>query len=178
MGNYSLEMLVHTALSTHKEPKNILVVTDEKENIEHEFSKHKFLELQTTFTTLEKFPDLESENFDVAIFDISENIDQIAISHIHRVLDSKGLLSIRGNFETLKMLSNNFLIAMPYLIFSIDEKSEIQLFASKFYHPTADINLQRADFLDNCEYYNSDTHTSSFVMPNFIKSEIKDFVRN
>jgi len=30
------------------------------------------------------------------------------------------------------------------------------MLASRFYHPTADINLQRADLTDGYAYYNSD----------------------
>jgi spermidine synthase len=178
MANHYLEMLVHVSLSTHKEPQKVLVVTDRKDKIENELEKQKlFLNLETTFSDSEGFKDLESESFDVAIFD-NADLDEVSISHINRILNSHGVVSSSGNFETLKKFSSVFRIAMPYLTFEIEEKSEVSILASKFYHPTADINLQRADFIDNCEYYNSDTHTSSFVMPNYIKNQIRDFVRN
>jgi spermidine synthase len=178
MANYNLEMLVHVPLSTHKEPQKVLVVSDRKEEVENELKKQKlFLSLETTFASSESFKDLDSESFDVAIFD-GVDLDEVSVSHANRVLNSNGVVSASGDFETLKRFAGVFRIAMPYLTFQIDGKSEVSILSSKFYHPTADINLQRADFIDSCEYYNSDTHTSSFVMPNYIKNQIRDFVKN
>ena len=42
---------------------------------------------------------------------------------------------------------------------------QASIIASKKYHPTADLNLQRADFLDDLEYYSSEIHIASFVFP-------------
>ena len=39
------------------------------------------------------------------------------------------------------------------------------IIASKRYHPTADINLQRADLLDGLNYYSAEIHNASFVFP-------------
>jgi spermidine synthase len=171
-------MLVHTALTTHKEPQTILVITDEVSEFQAEFDKHKFLNLDIKFSeNLETIQDAESDSKDIII--ISKKVeDKKIFAHSSRVLKSNGLISTCGDFSTLEDLASEFRIAMPYLVNSLDEKSTTLLFGSKFFHPTADINLQRADFLDDCKYYNSDIHTASFIMPNFIKSAIKDFVKN
>ena len=39
------------------------------------------------------------------------------------------------------------------------------ILASKKYHPTADLVLQRADLLDDLQYYSSEIHKAVFVFP-------------
>jgi spermidine synthase len=39
------------------------------------------------------------------------------------------------------------------------------ILASKKYHPTADLNLQRADLLDGLDYYSAEIQLASFVFP-------------
>ena len=181
MNQNNIEMLVHTALNTHKEPAQILILTNNEKEFQLELDKHKFLDLEVTFSTsqngLTLLKNTSPETFDIIISDsVSDEVKIFA--HSNRVLRNKGLISTSGNLESLKTLSAEFRIAMPYLVNNLELQSEVLLFGSKFYHPTADINLQRADFLDNCNYYNSDIQNSSFVLPNFIKNSIKDFVRN
>ncbi len=50
--------------------------------------------------------------------------------------------------------------------------------ASKYYHPTADINLQRADLTDGFEVYNSDLHVASFALPTYIKKRYLGIIKN
>ena len=153
-----------------------------KDSIQNELDKHKFLklnvEISSTDKILETLQDSDENSFDVVIIDAEIENCLTIFAHSNRVLKSNGLISTKGNFETLRVLASEFRIAMPYLVNDLSEKSTTLLFGSKFFHPTADINLQRADFIDNCNYYNSDIQYSSFVMPNFIKSKIKEFVRN
>jgi spermidine synthase len=52
------------------------------------------------------------------------------------------------------------------------------LLASKEYHPTADIILQRADMLDSLDYYNCDVHVGSFAMGNYIRKEYLGIIKN
>ena len=52
------------------------------------------------------------------------------------------------------------------------------LLASKEYHPTADIILQRADMLDGVEYYNSDVHPTAFAMGNNVRKAHKGIIKN
>jgi spermidine synthase len=169
-------MLVHTALATHKEPKRVLVISENRTEIETEFSRERFINLEVSFSNLEIVPEFSENEFDVAI--IEEKPSKLDFAHLKRVLSNEGVLTMVGDFETLENLASEFRIAMPFLVNSLEITSEILLLGSKFYHPTADINLQRADFLDGCEYYNSDIHVASFVMPNYIKSQIREFVKN
>ena len=52
------------------------------------------------------------------------------------------------------------------------------LLSSKEYHPTADINLQRADMLDGLSYYNCDVHPAAFAMGNYIRKEYLGIIKN
>lgn len=175
-------MLVHTALNSHKEPEKVLVISNSQSEVQEELAKHKFLkldvQLSTTNILLETLQNGKDDFFDAIIIDEVISDNKVIFAHANRILKSDGLLTLKGDFSTLKTLASEFRIAMPFFVNSLEEKSETLLFGTKTYHPTADINLQRADFLDNCNYYNSDIHNSSFVVPNYIKNEIKDFVRN
>ncbi len=175
--NFLIEMLAHVPLSTHKEPKNIFLVSDQPEEYIFQFSKYKFLNLDVEVSSIDDFNnrivEFNNETFDVAI--IEKNISNIDSAHISRILKRDGLVSAIGdsNFISLKELAKNFRIAMPYIA-----NNNILLFGSKFYHSTADINLQRSDLLEDLNYYNSDIHISSFSLPNYIKREISSFVKN
>ena len=175
MEDHILEMLVHVPFATHKEPQKVAIVSENREKIEREIEKEIFLNLEITFTN--DIGGLDSDSFDIAILDTVPTDDKI-FPHLNRVLKKDGLVATRGDFQTLKNIAPEFRIAMPYLVHSLEKSSEILILASKQYHPTADIVLQRSDFLDGCHYYNSDTHIASFVMPNYIKKEIAQFVKN
>ena len=178
----SFEMLIHVPLTTHKEPKSLLIISDNRENIASELAKHQFLDLNTTYIetakSFEKLQNFQNGEFDIVILDFVPKSDKSFFAHLNRVLTNEGLISSRGDFQTLNTTSSEFRIAMPYFVNSLTKSSEVLILASKFYHPTADINLQRSDFLDGCNYYNSDIHIASFTMPNYIKKEIAGFVRN
>ena len=60
----------------------------------------------------------------------------------------------------LKLVGEKFWIAMPYKF-----GHETAILASKKYHPTADIILQRSDLLNDLEYYSTEIHHASFVFP-------------
>ena len=182
MENNSIEMLVHTALTAHKEPEAVLIITDNRESIQRELDRYKFLKLDLTISStadiLETLQNTTENSLDVVIIDGEIGNSLTIFAHSNRALKRDGLISTRGDFATLKVLASEFRIAMPYLVNSLEEKSTTLLFGSKFYHPTADINLQRADFIEGCNYYSSDIQYSAFIMPNFIKSKIKEFVKN
>ena len=74
--------------------------------------------------------------------------------------------------KDLTLLGNNFWIAMPYSF-----SHSTMILGSKKYHPTADLNLHRADFLENMEYYSSDIHLATFVFPAKIHKELTGFAK-
>jgi spermidine synthase len=176
---YLLEMLIHTPLNTHKEPENIAFIGTDKELYEAELQKQKFLKPSVTYIeTMDQLQSVDSSSLDVLIVDTILEDDKRFFAHLNRVLNDKGLLSLNGDLNQLAPVAEEFLIAMPHLVYSFESSTKQLIFGSKFYHPTADIVLQRSDFIDDLSYYNSDIHTSSFVLPNWIKSQIKSSVKN
>jgi spermidine synthase len=63
---------------------------------------------------------------------------------------------------------------MPYNI----GNGSTAILCSKEYHPTADINLQRADMIDGLSYYNCNVHPAAFAMPNYIRKEYLGLIKN
>jgi spermidine synthase len=108
---------------------------------------------------------------------------------VARVLKDDGLVVAQGESyflnleehkEILKTAGENFSIAMPYRYEMISYPGTLYNFilASKKYHPTADINLQRADLMDGLKYYNSDIHIASFAKPTYIFKELLGIAKN
>jgi spermidine synthase len=93
----------------------------------------------------------------------------MVLANIQRVLKDDGLIafateSFHKDEEKLKsdleLVGKNFWIAMPYRF-----GHSTAILASKKYHPTADIVLQRSDLLNDLEYYSTEIHHASFVFP-------------
>ncbi len=159
------EMMVHTPLCTHKEAKNILIIGTINNELKNEASKHTGnIEYgdQTLLTSRNE------KNIDVVILtDIA--IDELLLANIERVLNDDGLIAFSSCAFTkdetklkadLELVGKNFWIAMPYRF-----GHETAILASKKYHPTADIVLQRSDLLDDLEYYSTEIHHASFIFP-------------
>ena len=72
----------------------------------------------------------------------------------------------------------SFLIKMPFFAPLSVDLEDCYLFASKKYHPTADIMLQRADMLNDLEYYHANLHLSAFVLPKNIKTALLKASKN
>jgi len=181
MENY-YEMIVNVAINTHKEPLEILVVflnEDEKEEILKEIKRYDFV--KKVKTILEK---------DLNTLNLQEKFDLIISYNYHdfftallkedgvAVIDGKNYFnSLEEHKEILKNSAKAFYIAMPFVVYLEDEvKTPILL--SKKYHPTADINLQRAELMDGLRYYNSDIHVASFAKPTYIAKELLGIAKN
>jgi spermidine synthase len=97
---------------------------------------------------------------------------------INKVITTKGVVSMVASnmfsdqeaFESeLKAFGEIFKIVMPARYEDADLKMQNILIASNKYHPTADINLQRADLTEGYEYYNSDIAIGAFTLPTTIR---------
>ena len=174
------EMMVHVSLCTSKNPQNVLVVSSDAQRLEDEIKRHSDTEYSIVKSELDALRDNEDKSFDVVISEMSN--DAVVIAHINRVLKDDGLVvlkhpsldNVEDNKALMQILGNYFKIIMPY---RLDDSTTI-LLASKEYHPTADIILQRSDMLDNLNYYNCDVHISSFAMPNYIRKEYLGIIKN
>lgn len=160
------EMMVHVPLCTHQEASNVLVIGTINEDIEKQLEKHAYANIEKGDVSL-----LNSKNdkdIDVIILTDVE-VDEILLANINRILKDDGLITFATsayskNADKLKadlsLVGEKFWIAMPYRF-----GHNTSVIASKRHHPTADLNLQRADLLDGLEYYSAEIHNASFVFP-------------
>ena len=174
------EMMVHIPLCSHKEPKNILIISDDSNKYEKEIFKHNNISCKSIVNSLDALSKSDDDSFDVVISDSS--VDALMSSQINRILKIDGLLvtnhanldNVDENKSYMKVLSSYFKIIMPYNL----GNGSTALLSSKEYHPTADLILQRADMLDGLEYYNCDIHIASFAMGNYIRKEYLGVIKN
>ena len=174
------EMMIHVPLCTSKDPQNILIISDDATGLLEEVKKHNGISADTLECKLEYLRDVADKKYDVVVCE--GEADDAFIAHINRVLKDDGLVVIKhplldeteSNKSLMKILSNYFKIIMPY---NLNDGSTL-LLSSKEYHPTADIILQRADMLDNLNYYNCDIHIASFAMGNYIRKEYLGIIKN
>lgn len=119
--------------------------------------------------------DLKAGEFESAKFDaiISFN-DNLNMQEVYRILKADGIFSSRLSADTkteLKKLGDFYRILMPFFDMKL-------LFASNKYHPTADLILDKSDFLDKAAYYNSEIHSASFVLSNELRANLRGIVKS
>jgi spermidine synthase len=171
------EMMVHVALCTNKEPKNVLVISDHAQSLEEEIKKHDQIDYKSVSGDLKE---LEQDFFDVIICE--KDFDIAALEQVNRILKNDGQIvmthpsldNVEENKKLMQLLGYSFKIIMPFNLGT----GNTALLASKEYHPTADIILQRADMLDDLNYYNCDVHLAAFAMPNYIRKEYLGIIKN
>jgi spermidine synthase len=173
-------MMTHLPLCSHKEPKSVLIISDNADELEKEIQKYDNINYKSMACGVDEISKAQDNSYDVVICE--DNIDAFIATHINRVLKDDGLLATthpsldetKTNKTLMQTLGNYFKIIMPYNI----GNCLTALLASKEYHPTADIILQRADMLDGLEYYNCDVHIGSFAMGNYIRKEYLGIIKN
>ncbi len=160
------EMMVHIPLCTHQEASNVLVIGTINEEIEKELQKHAYANIEKGDVSLINSKD--DKDVDVIILTDVE-IDEILLANINRILKDDGLITFTtssycSNADKLKadlsLVGEKFWIAMPYKF-----EGNTSIIASKRHHPTADVNLHRADLLDDLKYYSAEIHNACFVFP-------------
>jgi spermidine synthase len=174
------EMMVHVPVCTSKDPKSVLVISDSPEDLVKEIQKHSEILSKSIPCKIEALREESDNSYDVVISEA--NSDAAILAHISRVLKDDGLVSMRHpsldnvqeNKSLMQILANYFKIIMPYNL----GNANTALLASKEYHPTADINLHRADMLDGLEYYNCDVHPAAFAMGNNIRKTYLGVIKN
>ncbi|WP_456431352.1 spermine/spermidine synthase domain-containing protein [Nitratifractor sp.] len=184
------EMLVHVPVCTHADPRRVLVVGG-CDGIRAELAKYAIFESILHIDAdgaRESLAELEGRRFDVAIVAderFGSNRDfWIALT---KLLDPKGLVSAPMSHlileperakEELETLGAVYRIVMPYQYEREgDLRCDYLVLASRFYHPTADINLQRADLTDNFAYYNSDIAVAAFATPTFLSRQYLGLIK-
>lgn len=161
------EMMVHLPLCTHKEASNVLIIGTADEDMKNQAAKHsKVSNIEFGDTSL--LTSKNEKNIDVIIL-TDVKIDELLLANIERILKADGLIAFASKafskdkeelFADLELVGTKFWIAMPFKF-----GHNTSILASKKYHPTADINLQRSDLLDGLDYYSSEIQLASFVFP-------------
>nr|WP_321267187.1 spermidine synthase [uncultured Sulfurimonas sp.] len=174
------EMLVHVPMCTNKNPQNVLIVSDNVDQLAKEMLKYRDINTQAIECSLDAIRNLEDAKFDIVICEM--NSDAALLAHLSRILKEDGQLcmthpsldEVQANKSIMQIMGNYFKVVMPYNL----GNGSTALLASKEYHPTADINLHRADMLDGNEFYNCDVHVASFAMGNYIRKEYLGIIKN
>ncbi len=173
------EMMAHIPMCSHKAPKTLLLVSDKPEGISEELQRHKGLSVTTG--GLDSIGNADENSFDIVLIDSKAELSTATYAHLNRIVKEDGLISALNSSladeeatkAQLNALGQYFKIVMPYRA-----GHSTMILASKEYHPTADVILQRSDLIDGLEYYNCDIHIATFVMPNYIRSTYKGAIRN
>ena len=174
------EMMVHVPLCTHKDPKKVLIISDNANALVQEVQKHEGIAYETISVDINALRDVADDGYDVIISELDN--DAAILAHYNRVLNDEGLLVIKhpslekvdANKQMMEILGKYAKIVMPYSL----GNCETALLASKAYHPTADIILHRADMLDDLAYYNCDVHPAAFAMGNNIRKTYLGIIKN
>ncbi len=161
------EMMVHLPLCTHKEATKVLIVGSNNEDMKAQAAKHnKVSDIEFGDTSI--ITSKSEKNIDVIIL-TDVKIDELLLANISLILKEDGLIAFPSKafsrdedqlFADLKLVGSKFWIAMPFKF-----GHNTSILASRRYHPTADLNLQRADLLDGLNYYSAEIHNASFVFP-------------
>ncbi|MGA1931672.1 spermidine synthase [Arcobacter sp. YIC-464] len=161
------EMMVHVPLCTHKEASNVLIIGSADEELKEQAAKHNKTS-NIEFGDKSLLTSKNEKDIDVIILTDVE-VDELLLANIERVLKDDGLItfateSFSKNEEKLKadltLVGEKFWIAMPFRF-----GHQTSILASKRYHPTADVVLQRSDLLDDLQYYSTEIHSAVFVFP-------------
>lgn len=177
------EMMVHIPLCTHKNPRRIWAITTREEIAQElgRYGRNVSIRMIDPALALEAVREGESGSVDVMLIDMHSS-DELLWAHVQRLLGTEGLAVVHHpsleeyapNEVLLRRLGEYFKIIMPY---HVGDGSTL-LLASKEYHPTADVILQRSDLLEGQSYYNCDIHVAAFAMPNYIRRRYMGLVRN
>lgn len=175
------EMMVHIPLCTHKEPKNIVIISDSADALLGETARYEDVKAKMipAASQLEGLREEADQSADVVLIEGSG--DAAVWAHINRILKNDGLVATKhpsldehqANVSLMTILGNYFKVIMPY-----NAGESTLLLASKEYHPTADVILQRTDLLEGQQYYNCDIHRAAFAMPNYIRKAYLGVIRN
>jgi len=162
--NYAYdEMMVHVAMCSHKDINKVLVVGEVSEDFKGELSKHECKDI--TYSDELNV----DEKFDIILYN-KETPTELEMANVERCLeDKKGIFVTKASFiyrdievskKEIENIGKNFWICMPYTF-----GHNTLVFASKKYHPQAEIVLQVSDLLEGCNYYTTELQNAAFVHP-------------
>lgn len=177
------EMMTHVAMCTHKNPHNVMVVSNQNDLLKGELSRYAHIDTfyADASDLLGVLRGVADKSIDVLLLDTLSD-DGAVFAHANRILKEDALMVCRHpnlddvaeNTKLMQILGNYFKIIMPYY----NGAGETLLLCSKEYHPTADIILQRSDLLEGQQFYNCDVHIGVFAMPQYVRKNYLGIIRN
>jgi spermidine synthase len=186
-------MMVHIPVCTHADPKSVLVIGG-CDNLYGEVQKHRTIEKIVRMDAdmaSEGVAALAEGEFDIAIVAVEDfKHDRVFWGLLNRALADKGIVTMMSSTllteeeavrAELSVAGELFKIVMPYRYESLASDGHLTcknlLLASKHYHPTADINLQRADLTEGFHYYNSDIAIGAFQLPTVVRKKFLGLIK-
>ncbi|WP_120945918.1 spermine/spermidine synthase domain-containing protein [Helicobacter labacensis] len=136
------------------------------------------------FKLYDKILDLDLQPYDILISLSTPNAHQV--DGLQRMLNPKGLMllsvpnplleqeAFKGALTSLQGCAQ---ILMPFNT-PYAPTPQVYLFASKHYHPLADMLLQKIDMLDGLRYYNAEIHHAAFAQPQWLKGACARLLKN
>ena len=187
------EMLTHIPICTHANPQSILIIGG-CDKIVEEVNKHNIIKdiLQIKeIDAKEAVKDLDEDRFDIIVIATDSFItDRVFWGFLNKILTPKGVVSTVSSrmltqedevVKELETIGEIFKIVMPYRYESSAHGTGLScrnaILASHSYHPTADINLQRADLTDGFNYYNSDIAIGAFHLPTVTRKRFLGLIK-
>lgn len=177
------EMMVHVAMCTHKNPRSVMVLSNQADLLNNEMARYRDVEVTNAGcdALLETLRNGTDKSVDVLLLD-AQSDDAAVFAHANRLLKDDALMvlkhsdldDITANTNLMQILGNYFKIIMPYYA----GDGSTLLICSKEYHPTADLILQRSDLLEGLQFYNCDVHIGVFAMPQYIRKNYLGIIRN
>jgi spermidine synthase len=167
------EMLVQVPMCTHDKVELEVCVIGGNDDIKKELSYHK-----VNITEIDDESGLaEAEDK----YDVIISTKYVSSVYLNKALKEKGIAVQPANSltdtELFEKVGKLMYINQPYWFFDENEKIHTILFSSKKYHGQADIVRNKSDFIEHCDYYNTDMHISSFNYPTKIFKEILSSIK-
>jgi len=164
--NILAEMAIHVPFCVHSDIKEALFITHHPDDLVQQAAKHSVKPKISHEINEHKF-------FDIIVVD--ELINKELLKKVFTALKDDGIViarSMDGRIkDDLTLFDSHFRIVMPYHHLNF-------VFASNFYHPTADLVLQKSDLLDDLYYYNTEIHTAEFALPTKMREYLKNQLKN
>jgi len=155
------EMLVQVPMCSHDKVELEVCVIASNNELKKELSYHK-----ANVTEIDDESGLAEVD---SRYDIIISTKYVSSVYLNKALKEKGIAvqpaSSLTDTELFEKVGKLMYINQPYWFFDEDEKINAILFSSKKYHPQADIVRNKSDFIEHCDYYNTDMHLSSFNYP-------------
>lgn len=184
-GGFNLEIAFE--LLKHQELYVDFVQSDEKilDSLISFLPNFSSLGVNPRFKRFSRAIDLDVKKYDLVI--CLHQPDKHEIDGIQRILSKEGilifftkhpLLEFDGFKESILEAGQFFDIVMPFFAPLSVLTDRGFVFASKKYHPLADMLLQKVDMLENLKYYNADIHQSAFALSNTLMHKLKGILKN